>query len=123
MHYLCTQITINDNKDMKIIKILMLMVITATALTASAQKGATYNLWANGAPNTNGVATDTAKVTIYLPNKKKATGRAVVICPGGGYGFLAIDHEGHDWAPFFNSQGIAVIVLKYRMPHGTLLSL
>ena len=118
MHYLCTQITINDNKDMKIIKILMLMVITATALPASAQKGTTYNLWANGAPNTNGVATDTAKVTIYLPNKKKATGRAVVICPGGGYGFLAIDHEGHDWAPFFNSQGIAVIVLKYRMPHG-----
>ena len=92
-----------------------------TTLTTSAvaqQTGKTYNLWPKGAPNTNGNATDTAKVTVFLPDKKKATGRAVVICPGGGYSHLAMQHEGTDWAPFFNNQGIAVVVLKYRMPRG-----
>jgi acetyl esterase/lipase len=48
----------------------------------------------------------------------KATGRAIVCCPGGGYTHLAMQHEGFEWAPFFNEQGIALIVLKYRMPHG-----
>lgn len=38
--------------------------------------------------------------------------------PGGGYSHLAVDHEGYDWAPYFNKQGIALIVLKYRMPNG-----
>ena len=52
----------------------------------------------------------------YLPTAP--TGRAVVCCPGGGYSHLAIDHEGHDWAEYFNSQGIAFFVLKYRMPKG-----
>ena len=47
-----------------------------------------------------------------------ATGRAVVACPGGGYSHLAFEHEGCDWAPYFNKQGIALIVLKYRMPNG-----
>lgn len=42
----------------------------------------------------------------------------MVICPGGGYQHLAMNHEGYDWAPFFNNMGIAAIVLKYRMPHG-----
>lgn len=89
-----------------------------TAMAAAAQQGKTYNLWPKGAPNANGNPTDTAKVTVFLPDAKKATGRAVVICPGGGYGFLAMDHEGYDWAPFFNREGIAAIVLKYRMPRG-----
>ena len=88
------------------------------ATTAIAQKGTVFNLWAGGAPNTNGNATDTAKVTVFLPNAKKATGRAVVCCPGGGYSHLAMAHEGTDWAPFFNQQGIALVVLKYRMPRG-----
>ncbi len=59
-----------------------------------------------------------AKVTVFLPDAKKATGRAIVCCPGGGYQHLAMQHEGIEWAPFFNGQGIALIVLKYRMPHG-----
>lgn len=92
------------------------MMMAAT--TAIAQKGTVMNLWAAGAPNSNGNATDTAKVTVFLPNAKKATGRAVVCCPGGGYSHLAMAHEGTDWASFFNQQGIALIVLKYRMPRG-----
>lgn len=55
---------------------------------------------------------------VFLPAPELATGRAVVACPGGGYGGLAVDHEGYDWAPYFNKQGIALIVLKYRMPKG-----
>lgn len=55
---------------------------------------------------------------VFLPSPELATGRAVVACPGGGYGFLAFGHEGCDWAPYFNKQGIALIVLKYRMPAG-----
>lgn len=54
----------------------------------------------------------------YLPAAEKATGRAVICCPGGGYGFLAISYEGHWWKDFFNDRGIAFFVLKYRMPHG-----
>lgn len=55
---------------------------------------------------------------VFLPEKEKATGRAVVICPGGGYIHLAVDHEGYDWAPFFNDRGIAVAVVSYTMPAG-----
>ncbi|HEX8915735.1 MAG TPA: alpha/beta hydrolase [Humisphaera sp.] len=55
-------------------------------------------------------------VTVYLPEKAKATGAAVVICPGGGYGGLAIDKEGHDVARWLNSVGVAGVVLKYRLP-------
>jgi acetyl esterase/lipase len=55
-------------------------------------------------------------VTVYLPAKEKATGTAIVICPGGGYQHLAIDKEGHDIARWLNTVGIAGIVLKYRLP-------
>lgn len=61
---------------------------------------------------------DTSTVRVYLPNKGVSIGRAVVICPGGGYSHLAMDHEGYRWADFYNRLGIAAIVLKYRMPHG-----
>ena len=55
---------------------------------------------------------------VFLPAPELATGRAVVACPGGGYSGLAVNHEGYDWAPYFNKQGIALFVLKYRMPKG-----
>lgn len=85
---------------------------------AHAQQGTEMDLWSS-APNTsNGDPNDLAKVTVFLPDKDVATGRAIVICPGGGYTHLAFEKEGTSWAPFFNAQGIAVIVLKYRMPHG-----
>jgi acetyl esterase/lipase len=53
---------------------------------------------------------------VYLPPKETATGAAVVICPGGGYGILAITHEGFDVAKRFNEMGVAAFVLKYRLP-------
>ena len=57
-----------------------------------------------------------AKMVGYLP--EQPTGRAIIDCPGGGYNHLAMQHEGHDWAAWFNSQGIAFFVLTYRLPQG-----
>ena len=103
---------------MSITKTIIAAALMALCLPAAAQQKLEINLWPQGAPNSNGDSADSAKVWVYLPKKETATGRAVVICPGGGYQHLAMDHEGHDWAPFFNNMGIAAIVLKYRMPHG-----
>jgi len=55
-------------------------------------------------------------IAVFLPSKKNASGEAVVICPGGGYGILAYDWEGSDIARWLNSRGIAAFVLKYRLP-------
>lgn len=52
----------------------------------------------------------------YLP--EQPSGKAIVDCPGGGYSHLSMQNEGHDWAAFFNQQGIAYFVLTYRMPNG-----
>ena len=72
-------------------------------------------LWPNGAPGAKGNEDgDKPSLTIYLPSKEKATGAAVVICPGGGYGHLAMDHEGHQIAQWLNSLGVTGFVLKYR---------
>ena len=56
-------------------------------------------------------------LSIFLPPKDKATGTAVIICPGGGYSVLAAGHEGEDVAKKFNEMGIAAFVLKYRIPN------
>jgi len=57
----------------------------------------------------------TPDVRVFLPPKDKATGAAVIICPGGAYRILAIDHEGWQVAEWLNSIGVAGIVLKYRV--------
>jgi acetyl esterase/lipase len=57
-------------------------------------------------------------LTVFLP--ANPAGEAVVICPGGGYGGLAINHEGYDVAKRFNENGIAAFVLKYRLPDSRL---
>jgi acetyl esterase/lipase len=53
---------------------------------------------------------------VYLPVKEKANGTAIVICPGGAYARLSIDHEGYKVAAWLNEFGIAAFVLKYRLP-------
>jgi acetyl esterase/lipase len=58
----------------------------------------------------------TPDISVYLPSKRFATGQAVIICPGGGYWVLAYDLEGTDIARYFNSIGVAAVVLKYRLP-------
>ncbi|WP_315765622.1 MULTISPECIES: alpha/beta hydrolase [unclassified Bradyrhizobium] len=55
-------------------------------------------------------------LTVFLPERRIATGTAIVICPGGGYAGVTIDKEGHDVARWLAARGIAGLVLKYRLP-------
>lgn len=68
----------------------------------------------NGAPRIRHVTDPT--LTVFNPPEGKANGTAVIICPGGGYRRLAIDHEGIDVAEWLNQYGITAYVLKYRLP-------
>jgi acetyl esterase/lipase len=96
------------------------VVIAMTLPVTAPQAGAADShevklLWPGGAPGAKGTEDgDKPSLTIYLPAKGKATGAAVVICPGGGYGHLAMDHEGHQIARWLNSFGVAGFILKYR---------
>ncbi|MBQ0015605.1 MAG: alpha/beta hydrolase [Bacteroidales bacterium] len=103
---------------------LLLTIACLTATKKAECQERTYfemNLWqdSNCMGFYNG-ATEGYRPTlrIYLPDSSVANGKAVVACPGGSYAGLAIGNEGYGWAPFFNNQGVALIVLKYRMPHG-----
>ena len=64
------------------------------------------------------LANDSAVVYGFLPEQEKATGRAILACPGGGYNHLSMQNEGTDWTEFFCQKGIAFFVLQYRMPKG-----
>lgn len=55
-------------------------------------------------------------ITLYRPSKGKANGAAVLVCPGGGYGILAMDLEGTEICAWLNSIGVTGVVLKYRVP-------
>ena len=104
---------------------------TAKADPADTPRSWTQLLWEGEAPHPKIIAPDadgnirepkemgdTAKLHIYLPAPSKANGKAVVLCPGGGYEWLAIDNEGYGWIDFFNNEGIALIILQYRLPGG-----
>ncbi len=56
----------------------------------------------------------TPTVSVHLPPEEKATGAAMIICPGGAFSRVVIDKEGHDVARWLNQIGVAGIVLKYR---------
>lgn len=72
-------------------------------------------LWPAGAPGKLGDADkDKPTLIIYLPEKQMATGCGIVVCPGGGYGGLAMDHEGHQIARWLNSFGVAAFICDYR---------
>lgn len=58
----------------------------------------------------------TPQFAVYQPAKDKASGAAVVICPGGGFNILAYDLEGTEVAAWLNSIGVTAVVLKYRVP-------
>ena len=94
--------------------LLALLLAMFPAACIAAEPSVTV-LWPAGAPGAKGAADgDIPKLTIYLPDKDKATGAAIVICPGGGYGHLAMDHEGHQIAQWLNSFGVAGFILQYR---------
>lgn len=90
-------------------------LVTSLSYLAAAAEPKVELLWPDGAPGAKGNAEgDKPTLTIYLPPAEKATGAAVVICPGGGYGHLATDHEGLQIGQWLNSFGVAGFMVKYR---------
>ncbi len=76
----------------------------------------TIPLWQGPAPGAQGTDDkDIPTITVFLPRSTTPGMTAVVICPGGGYGALASNHEGRQVANYLNSLGIAAVVLKYRL--------
>src|SRR5690606_26514774 len=81
--------------------------------TSSVEETSTTD--AKGITRVSGVTVPT--LTAYFPKTGSVnTGKAVIICPGGGYRILAITHEGHDIAKLLAEQGVTAFVLKYRLP-------
>lgn len=77
---------------------------------------AAFPLWKDGAPGAKGTSEkDIPTLTPWLAPPERATGAAVVVCPGGGYGGLAVDHEGRQIAQWLNSLGVSAFVLRYRL--------
>lgn len=117
----------------KLISIVIFIFLNAFVINGYSQT-LTLKLWPDGIPGsktdpsyvekitiTDGRVTRCEKVvtpdlTVFLPAPEKANGAAVLICPGGGYGVLAFDHEGNAIARWLNDNGIAGIILKYRLP-------
>ncbi|HXA68505.1 MAG TPA: alpha/beta hydrolase [Bryobacteraceae bacterium] len=94
----------------------LVLVFFFLAALARAQEPVTVLLWPNGAPGALGNEdSDQPSLTIFLPVKNQANGTGVIVCPGGGYGALASNHEGRQVANWLNSLGIAAFVLKYRL--------
>jgi acetyl esterase/lipase len=76
-------------------------------------------LWPERAPLGDGsYETSDLELKVYLPSPDKATGAAVVICPGGGYIRHVVHSEGHPISTWLNAHGIAAILLEYRLPKG-----
>ena len=110
-------------------KILTLLLAASCCLLAAAQGPVEIDVWPNGAPNDsgltgpeqpleNGRVANITRATLTVYPAAKPNGIAVIMCPGGGYRRLAMNHEGHDMAPWFNNLGVTYAVLKYRMPNG-----
>ena len=113
-------------------KLILAAIASLCIMTAQAQD-LTIKLWDNAtAPHSNGLSgedkdegqerisnTNVAELFIYEANPAKATGQAVVICPGGGYRLLSMGHEGRDYAKWMAENGITTAVLKYRLPNTT----
>lgn len=109
-------------------KLLASLLFCATVFVANGQQ--TVKLWEGAPPTDNEIrvaeeidenhwitSVSLPELTVYLPPENVATGKAVVICPGGGYAGLASHHEGTMFAQWLNKQGITAFVLKYRMPN------
>ena len=96
-------------------KTLILPVLLLVNILVFAETRDPLPLWPAGAPGALGTEDkDRPTLTPYLPDAATATGAAIVICPGGGYGMLA-SHEGKDYALWLNEHGVAGFVLKYRL--------
>ena len=78
-------------------------------LTAALGSAQTFPLW----PGETFTEAERPELTVY--KAARANGSGVLICPGGGYQYLAMDHEGKQIAEWFNAMGVSAFVLKYRL--------
>jgi hypothetical protein len=115
------------------IKQAVCLVLAAIPVMAMAQTTPeVIHLWPNGAPGFESRKDmpeqaasywvkniNNPSITVFMPPKAKANGAEVIVCPGGGFSELVFEHEGVDAAEFFNSNGVAAFVLKYRLPRET----
>lgn len=112
---------------MKTTSIFFTLFISLTAVS----QDFSLKVWPNGALDSNGMTlpeeiseghrvrnVSEAEIFVYLPKKEINTGAAVVICPGGGYSKVTMGSEGFRIAEWLTQQGVAGIVLKYRLPYG-----
>lgn len=107
---------INDRTARIIYYALGVICLASAAQAAGPLTGPTVLLWPEGAPDALGnTDADQPSLTIYLPDADQANGTGVVVCPGGGYGHLAVGHEGHDIGEWFKARGITAFILQYRI--------
>jgi len=97
-----------------------LIAFLASSAALADEGPKTYPLWPDGAPGALGKDTgdqfhsgDVPTITVFRP--AKPNGAAVVVCPGGGYGFLATEHEGEEVARWLNTLGVTAVMVKYRL--------
>jgi acetyl esterase/lipase len=100
--------------------LLLVLSLCATPVVAQQKKspltGTMLKLWEGDAPGATGKEEkDTPALFLYPAPKDTATGAGIVVCPGGGYGGLAVDHEGEQVAQWLNSIGVNAYVLRYRL--------
>jgi acetyl esterase/lipase len=96
-------------------RLLLMLLLLAGCAEAADVGPEPVTLWTSGAPGALGTDdADQPSIRVY-PAAGNHTGAAVLVCPGGGYGVLAYDHEGHQVAKWFNSIGVSAAVLKYRL--------
>jgi acetyl esterase/lipase len=90
-------------------------ILFASLILSRAEMQTPIRLWPNGAPGALGTSSnDIPTLTPYLAEPTNATGAAMIICPGGGYTWLA-PYEGIDYALWLNQHGVTCFVLKYRL--------
>lgn len=111
-------------------KLFITLMMLGCALCSMAQQSKSFDIdmWPNGLPNSNGLDKtqpyDSEKrnfkpsIRVFLPEESARNGKAILVVPGGGYRVLSLGQEGYQWADIFTQQGIACIVLSYRMPMG-----
>ena len=99
--------------------LILFAVFAVSAASAVAAEPLRLTLWPDEAPLGEGKSEKVkVAITVHLPAPEKATGTAMVICPGGGYGGRVVEGEGHGIARWLNAHGIAGVVLEYRLPAG-----
>jgi len=111
-------------------KILLIMATVLSTASVFGQKCFDLPLYPGGPRDSNGITAPEINdggfimnvtqpmLSVYLPMPEKATGQAVIAFPGGGYAGVVWTPDGTGFTEWFNEQGIALIMLKYRMPNG-----